>query len=67
MFFIQYFNERVKRFNIYDIKMIQGAAICFALVLAQLIPDLLKVPIYWFIILAILFAIRPGYILFFKK
>ena len=67
MFFIRFFNERVKRLNIIDIKLAQGAAMCIALILAQLIPDLMKVPTVWYIVLAILFGIRPVYAFFLKK
>lgn len=60
---IKYFNERVKRFSIFDIKLVQGAAIFFALIIIKLVPDLLNVSIWWFVALSILCAVRPMYLL----
>ena len=67
MFLVDYMNARVKQFTIYDIKLIQGAAICAVLVLVKLVPEILNINIWWFATFAILFAIRPAYMLFFKR
>ena len=67
MLFIQFFNERVKRFTIFDIKLVQGIGIAVALILAKLIPDIMKIDIWWFVALLVLCAARPIYLFFLKR
>ncbi len=67
MTFIRYFNERVKRLNIFDIKLIQGIGIAVALILVKLIPGIMSISIGWFIALLIVCAIRPLYVFFLKR
>ena len=64
---IRFFNERVKRLNIFDIKLIQGCAIFVALIIVKIIPEILNISIGWFITLLILCAIRPVYIFFIRS
>ena len=67
MIFIRYFNEKVKRLNIFDIKLIQGIGIAVALILVKLIPDIMSISIWWFVALLIICTIRPFYIFFLKR
>ncbi len=67
MSLIQFFNERVKKFSIFDVKLAQGAAIFVALVVVKLFPQIMDIHICWFISLAILCALRPVYVMFLKK
>ena len=67
MLFIQFFNERVKRFDIFDIKLVQGIGIFMALIIAKLIPEIMEISIYWFVILLVLCIIKPAYVMFLKK
>jgi len=53
------FKNNLKKLDLIDIKLLQLAAVCFALILAKLFPDLLKIKLPIYIGLAILFAIRP--------
>ena len=64
---IAFFNERVKRLNIFDIKLAQLCAMCIILILARLIPQIMDIDIGWFILLLVLCAIRPMYVFFFKR
>jgi hypothetical protein len=66
MFFIDYFNKKVKRLNIYDIKLIQGAAMALAIILVKLIPQIMELSIWWFVALLALFLIRPFYMFYIK-
>lgn len=52
-------NERVRRFGIWEMKLAQGAAIFLALIVVKLVPQILTVSVWWFVILAALCAIRP--------
>ncbi len=52
-------NERVRRVGIWEMKLAQGAAIFVALIVVKLVPQILTVSVWWFVILAALCAIRP--------
>jgi hypothetical protein len=67
MLFIRYFNDKVRKLNIFDVKLIQGTGIAVALILVKLVPDILSISIWWFVALLIICAIRPSYIFFFKR
>ena len=55
----EYFDERARRLGILDTKLVQGAAIFSALVIVKLVPQIMTVSIWWFVVLAIVFAIKP--------
>ncbi len=55
----EYFDERARRLGIVDTKLVQAAAIFFALVVVKLVPQIMSVSIWWFVGLAILCAIKP--------
>ncbi|RKX22457.1 MAG: hypothetical protein DRP45_11355 [Candidatus Zixiibacteriota bacterium] len=54
--------ERVRRFTIFDVKLVQGAAIAFALIIVKLIPDIMELDILWFVVMAVVLALRPMYV-----
>jgi hypothetical protein len=54
-----YFDNRARRMGILDTKLIQAAAIFFALAIVKLFPQIMTVNIWWFIVLAIVCAIKP--------
>jgi len=60
-------NQRVKKCGIIDLKLAQGAAMFFALVIAKLIPEIMNITIWWFVALLVLFAIRPFYVFWIKE
>jgi len=64
---IRYFNDRVKRLTIFDVKLVQGCAIFVALIMVKLIPEIMDIDIRWFVVLLVLSAIRPIYVFFLKK
>ncbi len=64
---IQYFNNRIKKITIFDLKLFQWAAIFFALIVVKAFPEIMSLHIGWFIGLSIIFALRPVYALFIKK
>jgi hypothetical protein len=57
-------DKRAKRLGILDTKLAQGASMFFALVIVKLIPRIMDVNIIWFIILALLCAIKPIFTFF---
>ena len=54
-----YFDERAKRLGILDTKLAQAAAIFFALVIVKMVPQIMNVSVWWFVLLAIACAIKP--------
>lgn len=60
-------NQRVKKFGIVDVKLAQGAAMFFALIIAKLIPQMMDLSIWWFVGLLIVCAIRPFYLFWIKQ
>lgn len=54
-----YFDERARRLGILDTKLSQAATICFALIVVKLYPRILSASIWWFVALAVIFAIKP--------
>ena len=60
-------NQRVKRFGIVDVKLAQGAAMFFTLVIAKLIPQIMDLSIWWFVGLLVICAIRPFYVFWIKQ
>jgi hypothetical protein len=61
---IQYLNDRAKRLNIFDVKLIQGCGIFFALIIVKIFPEIMELSIWWFVGLLVVFAIRPIYLFF---
>ncbi len=60
-------NNRVKKLNIFDIKLIQGCAMFAVLIIVKLIPQIMTINIWWFVILLVISAIRPLYVFYIKK
>lgn len=60
-------NERVRKLNIFDIKLIQGCAMFAVLIIVKLIPQIMTINIWWFVVLLVLCAIRPLYVFYIKK
>jgi hypothetical protein len=60
-------NNRVKKLNIFDIKLIQGCAMFAVLIIVKLIPQIMTINIWWFVILLGISAIRPLYVFYIKK
>lgn len=67
MGFLENMNERVKRFSIFDVKLVQSTAIFFALIVVKLIPQIMKINIWWFVALLVICAIKPYYVFYSKK
>lgn len=58
--------QRVKKFDIIDVKLAQVVAMFLALIVVKLIPDIMDVNIWWFVVLLIICAIKPFYVFWFK-
>ena len=60
-------DKRVKKFSLIDVKLAQGVAMFFALIIAKLIPDIMDLSIWWFVALLIICAIKPCYVFWIKE
>ncbi len=60
-------DKRVKKFSLIDVKLAQGAAMFFVLIIAKLIPDIMDISIWWFTALLIICAAKPFYVFWFKE
>ena len=67
MGFFTWGNEKVKKLNLLDIKLVGLSSVCIGLILAKLIPSVLKINIWWFFVIAVLCTARVYYMMFFKK
>ena len=63
----QWANEKVKQFTWLDVKLIALVGICIGLVLAKLIPGILNISGWWFIVIGALFMSRVFNVIFFKR
>ncbi len=68
MSLIKYFNNRLKEhFTIWDIKLAQMAAMFLLIILIKLIPEIITLNYWVYIVGLIICAIRLLYVLFIKK
>ncbi len=67
MAFLDDMDKRVKKFSLIDVKLAQCAAMFVALIIAKLIPQIMGLSIWWFVVLLVICAIRPVYVFWFKE
>ena len=67
MGFIDRMNQRARKLSVFDLKLAQGAAMFFALIIAKLISQIMDINVWWFVGLGILCAIKPWYVFWFKR
>jgi hypothetical protein len=61
---VSWMDERVRRLGIWDVKLAQGGAMFLALIIAKIVPQIMTVNVWWFVLAAALCAIRPVYVVF---
>jgi hypothetical protein len=64
---IAFMNKRAQKLSIWDIKLVQGSAMCVILIIAKLIPQIMEMDIWWFVIVLILISIKPVVTFYFKS
>jgi len=67
MGFIGYMNQRARKLSVFDLKLVQGVAVFFALIIAKLIPQIMDIDVWWFVGLGILCVMKPCYVFWFKR
>ena len=64
MGYLDSMGERVKRYGAWEISLAQAAAMFLALVVAKLVPQILTINVWWFVLAAVLCGLRPFYVFF---
>lgn len=59
-----YWDRKVRPFGILEIKLAQGAAMAFMLMIVKVFPELLRVPMWLCIAACAVLAARPMYVIF---
>jgi len=59
-------NEQVKKFSLFDLKLAQVVAMFFGLIVAKLIPQIMDINVWWFVILLVIYAMKPFYVFWIK-
>ncbi len=67
MSMIDYWNHKVKKFTIFDVKLVQGAAMAFALIIVKFFPQIMNLSVWWFVAFAVVCALRPAYAMWVKE
>lgn len=60
-----YWNRKVRKLTIVDLKLIQVASMAVILIVAKLLPQIMTLSIWWFVALLIVCAMRPVYVFWF--
>jgi len=60
-------DEKVKKLNLIDVKMLAIIGVCIGLILAKLIPSILDISVWWFVVIGVLLLVKVYYVLLFKK
>ena len=64
---IEYWNRKVKTFTIFDVKLAQGAAMAFVLIIVKFFPEIMSLSVWWCVTFAVVCALRPVYAMWFKE
>ena len=67
MAFLQWADNCVKKLNWIDVKLAALASMLIGIILVKLIPSILNINIWWFVIMAVLCLVKVYYVAFFKK
>ena len=67
MSMIEYWNRKVKKFTIFDVKLAQGAAMAFVLIIVKFFPEIMNLSMWWFVAFAVVCALRPVYAMWLKE
>lgn len=67
MGFLEDLTRRVRRLDIFDVKLAQLSAGFFVLIIAKLIPEIMDISIWWFVALLVLCSAKPFYVFWFKQ
>jgi len=67
MEFIESLNQRVKKLGFFNMALVKISNWFFALIVLKLVPEILYIETKWFVVLLVLFAIKPFYVVWLKN
>jgi len=67
MSFFQWANRKVRKLTFFDVKLLPLLGICLGLIIVKLVPGVLEVNIWWFVVIGILILSRVYYVVFFSS
>jgi hypothetical protein len=59
---MDYWNAKVRRFTIIDLKLIQVLSMALAIIVVKVIPGILDLSIWWFVAVLVVCLPRPFYV-----
>ena len=62
MEFIRSLDQRVKKLGFFNIQLVKISNWFFALIVLKLIPEILNIDTKWFVVLFVLFSLKPFYV-----
>ena len=60
-------NQGVQKFSWLDVKFVAWSGICIGIILVKILPQVLKLNVWYFIVLGTTCLIRPYYLIFTSK
>ncbi len=63
---IKSLDQRVKKLGFFNIQLVKISNWFFALIILKFIPEILKIDTKWFVVLLVLFALKPFYVAWIK-
>ena len=64
---IKFFNDKIKKMDCTDVSLVKVSVIAFTLMVAKLWDGILYLDWYWYLIIAVIIAIKPLVKIFRKK
>lgn len=64
---VDYWNRKVRRLTIADVKLIQLASMAVILIVVKLVPQIMSLSIWWFVALFAVSALRPVYVFWLQE
>jgi hypothetical protein len=63
----EFFEERMDRLGVSDIALIKSSVFAFTLLLVKFFPILIEGPVWLYVVLFVVFAVKPIYVFYIKK
>jgi len=64
---VEYWNRKVKRFTIWDVKLVQVASAMLMLIIVKVFPGIMNLDVWWFVAIALACVPRLAYVLWIKS
>jgi hypothetical protein len=62
-----FYEEKIKNLTYWDIGLIKWGSMIFGVIMVKLFPQILKINVWWYVLIMMIFMIKPLYVFWFKK